>query len=174
MSESRLCPACERGDCWGHVAEYLRKVDDLTSVAVCRCPDPANRHGKMMPRRPASEKTQPPAPPTPEADPNQDLRDIFHKTLTQYLEDAITEEELFNYFIHKLIELGLIREGGVEHVRTEWQVTILWKGGREDSFGRYASREDAESAVDRSREAQLAARLWVLETFRKLVKEVRK
>ena len=44
-----LCPACWRGDCYGHVAEFLNREN---LVRVCRCSDPYEQHGKRRPRQP--------------------------------------------------------------------------------------------------------------------------
>lgn len=74
------------------------------------------------------------APPTP--DPNQDLRDQFHKILEQYLEGACTEEEVFNAFIHRLMcEVNVshqkVRDLTIERLREQGEPTECGRcGGR--------------------------------------------
>lgn len=41
-------------------------------------------------------------------DPNADLREQFHHILLQYMEGAIMEEEVFNAFIARLVDAGVI------------------------------------------------------------------
>lgn len=50
------CKSCAFGDCYDHVDEFL---DPSNRVRKCQCNDPAGRHGKLMPRKPASTKTTP-------------------------------------------------------------------------------------------------------------------
>ena len=43
-----FCRQCSLGDCFGHVHEFLNRDNQ---VAICRCPDPQNHHGKLRPRK---------------------------------------------------------------------------------------------------------------------------